>query len=66
MNTATIVSLVAMLLTAIASALTGTLASFWAAHSDLALIVATIWGALGHFLPAVMPSLTGGNKPAGS
>lgn len=61
MNTVSIVSLIALLLTAIAGGLTGVLTGFWSAHPDIALIVTTVWGALAHFLPS--PTSTPAAKP---
>lgn len=52
MNVASIVSLVALVVTALASAFSGNLQSFWASHPDVAAALAAIWGAAAHFLPS--------------
>lgn len=52
MNTTSIISLIVLVITALASAFVGPIGSFWAAHPDLLAAVVAIWGAVAHFLPA--------------
>lgn len=52
MNAASIVSLVAVILTALGTAFSGSVSSFWAEHPDATTVILAVWAAVAHFLPA--------------
>ena len=52
MNLASVLSLIGIVLTAIATASSSAVQEFWAGHSTAAPVLLALWGAASHFLPS--------------